>query len=37
MALEVLKMKVGVVVWNMRVWVVIRVDRVGFCELGWVG
>ena len=34
MALEVLlKMRVGVVLWNVGVWV----GRVGFCEVGWVG
>ena len=40
MALEVLlKMRVGVVLWNMRVWVEIRIGRVGFGEvvLGRVG
>ena len=38
MALEVLlKMKVGVMLWNMRVWVGIRVGRVGFGEVGRVG
>ena len=34
MALEVLlKMRVGVVLWNMRVWVGIRIGRVGFGEV----
>ena len=39
-ALEVLlKMRVGVVLWNMRVWVGIRIVRIGFGEvvLGRVG
>ena len=39
MALKVLlKMWVGVVLWNMKVWVEIRVGRVGFggVGLGWV-
>ena len=29
-----LKMRVGVVLWNMRVWVGIRIVRVGFGEVG---
>ena len=38
MALAVLlKMRVRVVVWNMRVWGGIRVGRVGFGEAGGVG
>ena len=37
-ALEVLlKMRVRVVLWNMRVWVGLRVGRVGFGEVGRVG
>ena len=40
MALEVLlKMRVGVVLWNMRVWVGIRIVQVWFGEAGlcWIG
>ena len=32
-----LKMRAGVVLWNMRVWVGVRVGRVGFGEVGRVG
>ena len=35
MALEVLlKMRVGVVLWNMRVWVGVKVGRVEFGRVG---
>ena len=38
MTLEVLlKMMVGVVVWNMSVWIGIRVGWVGFGEVVWGG
>ena len=35
MALAVLlKIRVGVVLWNVRVWVAIWVGRIGFCAVG---
>ena len=38
MTLEVLlKMMVGVVLWNMSVWIGIRVERFGFGEVRWGG